>query len=111
MTMSFGPAAGVPLPSMTEALRTIRRGYRAPLVIAVCGACAPALKDNTSASAPCLTKIRYRLQRVVEAVRKICNADHQRQFDNLIFAVILLQLLQRPFAHRGRPSRHPLRIE
>lgn len=60
--------------------------------------------DNSS-------EVRLDLETVVEPVREICHAGDQRQLHNLIFAVVLPQLLQRALPNRRRPTSQPLSVK
>ncbi len=58
-----------------------------------------------------LAEIRNSAQGVVEPVREIGDADHQRKLDNLAFVVVFAQLLQRTGADRGSAAGDALGVK
>src|SRR5262249_11648844 len=60
---------------------------------------------------PVLAQIRLDLKRVIESVCEIRGAYHQRQLDNLVFGIILPEVLERPSPDAGSAPGYALGIQ
>jgi len=113
ITMSFGPEAGVPSPSMTTALQTTIRGCHLPLdsnwaAVAMIRSSATTTRTAARtvrlwpAAVPPYTQIRLKVHCIVQSIREVRHADDQRQLDDLVHDV-LASLFVRALAQRRGP--------